>query len=300
MLKTRVSGFVGAGMAAILWVGAQPALAQSVSLDFAPDPGAAWKVSQTSIRTKSKEGSVPTTGTVTGTLRVVEETDEGYLMEWTTDSVAVGNVVVRDMPEMMVGVPIRFDADESGMPVRVHDAQQILDTSLAMISGQSQDVKDRTRAMFAGMDPETLAEFLLKDAAMIAQCHDYELEIGDDLTAEFETPNALGGPPIKTNYFVKLEDAGSASAPARIRIEQAYDPESAAASIYETMKSLSGKPADDPSLVDGKLPLLNMRSSTLCHVDLASATTVSVVYEREASVGPDFSGEVRSLKLEPL
>lgn len=300
MAIRHVAISLGASAAAILCLFTQSATAQTIMFDFAPQVGAAWKVTQTRTQTKAKDGGVPTTGTITSTLRVVGEGRDGYLMEWTTDSVAVENVVIRNQPQMLIGVPVRFDADETGLPIRIHDAQKIIETSLAVIGSENDPNISKARELMMGMEPENLAAMMLKDVALMAQCHDFRLETGVDLSAELQMPNALGGPTIKSNYSVTLEDAGSASTPARIRIKQAYDPESAAASIYETIKNLSGKEVADKNLRDGKLPKLMLQTTTVCHIDRTSGAAVSVVDDKKSSVGDETSSEVRKLIFEPL
>lgn len=291
---------IGAAAAAFALV--QPALAQPVTLDFAPEVGDGWKVTQTRTQIKSRDGGKPTTGTTVSILRVVGDTDEGYVMEWTTESVSVGSVVIRDQPQLMIGVPIRFDADASGLPVRVHDVEKIVDTSLAIVSlkNNDKDTAAKTRALMLGMEPSSLAGVLLKDAGVIAQCHDFRLEVGVGMSQEVEMPNALGGPPIKANYTVTIENAGSSSELARIRIEQGYDPQSAAASMYETIKKLSGQAKADEGLRDGKLPALKMNARTACQIDRATGVALNIVDEREAATGDESSSDVRRIVLAPL
>lgn len=301
MIIRRATISLSASLAVALCLLVEPAMAQTVTLDFAPQVGAGWKVTQTRTQTKSKDGGVSTIGTTISTLRVLEETADGYLMEWKTDSVSVKGVVIRNQPEMMVGVPIHFDADASGLPIRVHDGKKIIEESLGLI-GRELDpaIAAKTRALFAGMDEASLAGMLLKDVGIITQCHDFEIEVGADLSAEQDTPNALGGPPIKSTYTVKLEDAGGASTPARLHITQALDPQSAAASMYETIKKLSGEAVANKNLRDGKLPKLIVQSSTVCLIDRASGAAISVLDKREATTGDESSSDVRKVVLEPL
>src|SRR5262245_37773183 len=106
----RHSIVVAAGLLASL---APSAVAEPVTLTFAPKPGAAWAISQTRTKSSTQDGKTTAlAGTVTATLKVIRETDDGYEMEWTTNSVHTGGLIADGVqPDLLIGVPIRFLTD---------------------------------------------------------------------------------------------------------------------------------------------------------------------------------------------
>jgi hypothetical protein len=278
---------------------APAALAQEVYLEFAPEVGTVWKVRQTRSQIKA-EGATPTESEVSATISVIGETSEGYVMEWTTDSVSTAGLVIRNQPNMLVGVPIRYDTNADGTPIRLHDLDGILDAVYALIGDQySDETNKQARNMFTAMRPEEAAVLLVNDAAIIMQCHNYKLEPGVVIQGTYDSPNPVGGPAILTNSMTVMEDPGAAGQPARIRREQSFDPESAAASIYATIKAMIGKTKAESQLRDGKLPDLAHTTRVTCHIDVETGVAIRVDNDKETRVDGSYTRDTRTLTLSP-
>ncbi len=68
-----------------------PAFADPVAFPFTPEKGASWTVTETRSRSTNQAGKQPLTeATTIGRLTVLEEADEGYLMEWVIESLQHG------------------------------------------------------------------------------------------------------------------------------------------------------------------------------------------------------------------
>lgn len=286
-------------LAAVVALTGPSAFAQSIYLQFSPQAGTVWGVIQTRTQIKS-EGATPIESEITAKITVIDETDDGYVMEWTTNTVSVGGFIIRDQPEALVGVPIRFDTDFDGVPIRLHDLGFILDTVEALsVTAGNEEAAQRARTMFEAMAPDDAAGLLTSDASLIMQCHNFDLEPGVMLEGSFEMSSPVGGPPVMTHSKVIMEDAGDLARLARIRIEQSLDPESAAATLYEAVKSLSGQAEAEAMLENGKLPQLESSLRTTCHVDVASGVTVRVETDREIRTPTRYSRDTRTLTMTP-
>jgi hypothetical protein len=288
-----------AAMAWVVALTAQSAIAQSIYLEFAPQAGTVWDVTQTRTQIKS-EGATPIESDMTAKIAVIDETDDGYVMEWTTNTLSVGGYVIRDQPEALVGVPIRFDTDFDGVPVRLHDLGFILDAVEALsVTVGNEEAAQRARTMFEAMAPDDAAGLLTSDASLIMQCHNFDLEPGVMLEGSFEAGSPVGGPPILTHSKIIMEDAGDLARPARIQIEQWLDPESGATALYEAVKSLAGEAEAEAMLENGKLPKLESNLRTTCHVDVTSGVTVRVDTDREIRAPTRYSRDTRTLTMTP-
>jgi hypothetical protein len=268
---------IAAGLAVGL---AAAASAEEVSFLFSPKPGATWSVSETRTKSTTQNGQTSTqTGSVLATLKVISETADGYEMEWTTNSVGAGNLVADGVqPELLIGVPIRFNADTEGVPQIIVDSDKLLDTVFDAIEKGASSAASKTgaanvRAMFQNTPPATLAQVLLADAALIGSCHNYSMEPGKPISQSGPV-TAIGGAAVETTLTALMESAGSATSPARIRVTQEIAPGAMTAAMEKLIASSPRKPS--PEDMAG-IASIQRKTQTDCAVDTKSGEAVSVM-----------------------
>jgi hypothetical protein len=274
------------------FIAAAPAFADPVSYVFQPEPGTVWSITETRTRTSTVAGKLPLTKVTTaGRLTVVEETDDGYLMEWVIESLSANGVTLKEgdgLTELFIGLPIRFETDESGGPTEVHDAEALIDSAIKTLSKTGTDTSDKqvmdmVRQMFRS--PDMMIGAMLPQASLMSNCQGFTLEPGKKQVFDTLSPNVLAGPPIPATTTIELEDKGSATTSARIRIVEAYEPRAAAAAILESLKAIRTQrklPPLDPS---EQIPSLSRISDLACQIDVARGEAVKVVLDMKVDAG---------------
>jgi hypothetical protein len=268
-----------------------PAFAEPVAFPFAPEKGAVWTITEARTRTTNQADKPPLTEvTTTGRLTVVEETDEGYLMEWVVESLSVDGMTITaedGFTQLIIGLPIRFEADGAGSPVEIHQAESLVDSVMAAVSAATTSSDPQVMALTRQImsAPEMLVNSLLPQAALIGSCQRFELEPGEKQEFDTVSPNVLGGPPIPATTTVVLEDKGSETTPALIRIVEAYDPKAAAAAIMESLRLITAQRNLPPPGPEEKMPPLTRVADIACHVDARTGEAVKVVMDMKVDAG---------------
>lgn len=271
---------------------AAPAFAEPISYVFQPKVGTVWTIKESRTRTTTQVGRPPLVqATTSGRLAVIEETVDGYIMEWVIESLTFNGVTLKEddgLTELFIGLPIRFDADAAGMPTSVHDAETLIGTAMGTLTKTGADtsnaqVMGMVRQMLSA--PEMMISTMLPQAALMGNCQGFTLEPGTKEEFDTVSPNVLGGPPIPAVTTVVLEDTGSATTPALIRIVEAYDPEAAAASIMESLKLIAAQRNLPPPGLDEKMPPLNRVADIACHIDASTGEAVKVLMDMKVEAG---------------
>lgn len=270
---------------------AAPAVADPVAFPFSPEAGTVWTVTETRTRTTTQAGRPPRIeATTTGRLTIIEKTRRGYTMEWTVETLTADGVTVSEedkLTDLFIGVPVRFTADPTGAPIKVEDSQALVESALASLSRlgvETEDKNVRAMLMQTMTQPAMIISTMLPQAQLIANCQGFQLEPGKMLSQDTDSVNVLGGPPIPAITTVLLEDAGSATTPARIRIVESYKPEAAAAAVFESTKAIMkqrGLPPPKP----GEIPSLARVADMACQIDATSGETQKVVLDMKADAG---------------
>ena len=256
------------------------AMADPVGFPFTPEAGTGWKITQSRTITHSDPAKNAGEAVIAATLKVLEETDEGYVMEWTTRTLTTqGRTLGANgpVPELLLGVPITYTTDAYGTPIALHDFETMF-TNISKLFGGPLDAaaQERFDKTFGAMDEKTIANVFMQEASIIGQCLNFELDPDEPIRQQVQAPSPLGGPPILTNVEVKLEDAGDATRPARITLRQAFVPESATASIMASLERMAGKEAAQAQRKGGKLPALSNDSLITCHINTQTGEPVRI------------------------
>jgi len=114
---------------------------------------------------------------------------------------------------------------------------------------------------------------LLPQVTAVSSCQNFRFDDRNTFTHQGEAPGIGAGSPIRYNVVVVLEDPGSTSKPARVRMTESFDPESAAASFSQAYQAAGRLPKDDRGLSP-----MTRDTVTNCEIDIATgaATRVNV------------------------
>jgi hypothetical protein len=287
---------------------AQSASADPVSLRFQPEVGVEWRITETRTRTTNQSGRPPRSqATSAARLKVVEVTDDGYIMEWTIESVTTQGVTLSaedGYADLLIGVPMRFEASRDGSPVALRNSAAIVDKAISALGqlapGADSRVFETVRQMFNTTDAETLARILLPQPALIGSCQNFELELGQTLEEEIMSPNLAGGAPIKAYYAVTLKDAGTAATPAHIVITERYDPEAASVAMFDMLIRLAQANGIAGPKPGEKLPPLARISTLDCHVRPETGETVRVYMDMLIEADTQRRTDIRDISVARL
>lgn len=273
-------------------IAAAPAFAEPIRYVFQPKTGTVWTVTETRTRSTTQAGKPPLImATTSGRLVVVGKTDKGYTMEWTVESVSANGVTLTEddgLTQFFIGVPVRFDSDAGGSPVLIHNGDALVESAIATLSTTVADI-DKPAVMTLVRQvlktPEMMISTLLPQAALMGNCQGFTLEPGETKKFASQSPNVLGGPPIPATTTVLLEDKGSATTPALIRIVESYDAEAATIAIMESLKMILAQRNLPPPDPNEKLPALSRVADMACQINVSTGETSKVVLDMKVDAG---------------
>jgi hypothetical protein len=147
-------------------------------------------------------------------------------------------------------IPIEFDADRAGMPVKIADRDRALRMATEAVSKMG-DVDPKTMAqvtsMFQSMDEKALALTFAKEAALLARWQYVDLVVGAPNMFAAMTPNPFGGGALKETVTA---DA-TLTAPKVLKIDWRSETDSAAMlrdmiGFLAKLAVQAGRPASEP------------------------------------------------------
>jgi hypothetical protein len=289
-----IAGVIGAG----LCVGS--AFAQEIDSPFSPPATAVYDIEETRTRTSSEQRTANGTGIVRATLEI-RGSDAPYQATWTTNSVDAGGVHLDarspGAAALLIGVPMQLTLNESGAPLAIQDWDGLRQRVFRLLA-ENTPKNERTaewrqahqtaERMFAAMKPETAAQTLFADVAVMSLCQGVRLEIGKPLRSDAMMPNALGGPPIRAIITYELLSADRQAGVARILYTSTLDPPSATASIRSSMERITRETGRDVAAVEREWEGVTVTHNTSaeCVVDLKTGVTQRITHRVESQWGP--------------
>jgi hypothetical protein len=202
---------------------------------------------------------------------------DGYRILWTPRSVKFEGV-----PESLAAqvnglvatamIPIEFDADRAGMPVKIADRDRALrmaTEAVSKIGDIDPKIMAQVTSMFKSMDERALALTFAKEAALLARWQYVDLVIGAPNVFEAMTPNPFGGGALKETVTA---DA-TLAAPKVLKIDWRSEMDSTAMlrDMIGFLKKLAvqaGRPASEPeSQLAGAQ--LTFEQSGMAEIDLS-------------------------------
>lgn len=276
------------------------------SYPFNPDIGSKWFVHEVRTKTTNDPDKPPeTTGEVMGKLEVIGHTEEGYVYTWTTSLVEVKGIILsveNSDPSLMIGVPITFEAAADGTPIRIQNVEELLsnaEKALSLSGGATTQQAEEAVSLITETDQETLSAMLLQQANLVGSCQGYQLDSDNPIEQNALVPSIGGAPPILTILRVSLIDPGDENRPAIIESYQAFDPESAAHSMFVLFTQISeqqGRPAPQKS----EVPPLERTTTVTCEVDVESGETVNVISDMTVKAQGMEQSDFRSISVKRL
>jgi hypothetical protein len=275
------------------------ALAQEIHIPFSPPASAIYDVEETRTRISSAPGGANGTAVVRATLEI-RGSGAPYQAMWTTNRIEAGGARIDahspGAAALLIGVPMQLTLDERGAPVAIQDwaglRQRVFrlleeNTPQSERTGEWRQAHQAAERMFASMKPETAAQTLFPDVAVMSLCQGLRLEIGKSLQSDALTPNVLGGPPFRTIVTYELQSVDRQAGLGRILYTSAVDPQSMIASLRPTIERVVRETGRDMAEVERELAGATVTHNTRaqCVVDLGTGVTQLVTHRVTVDTG---------------
>jgi hypothetical protein len=186
--------------------------------------------------------------------------------------------------------PAVIEVDDALRPSRVRDWDKMRETIFAAIATQVPDARAvaAVRASYDKMDASQAAA-LFNEQNLVSLGQGTGLELGETRRCEGQTPNSLGGPPIKTSGSFRLESVDKAIGRAVIVWSQLPDPASLSASLKASTDALMARAAPERQR-EAKAQLANLvferQESCRFEVDLPTGFAVTTDCTVNLKTGP--------------
>jgi hypothetical protein len=283
---------------AIACAGSAFAQSGSTEIPFAPSAGSEWNITEVRTRTGRGEGRDETkVATTRGTLTLIDRTRDGFRANWILNQINADGVTVTDEPQLLIGLNMGLMLDEAGAPVSVDEWPALR----AQIFAAMEDITpaaERTESwrrsiatienLMSQWAPAHAAQMLVPGIAVMSICQGTDLNVGEPVTATTRMPNALGGPPIDATESLTLVSMDRNVGVARLVYTRGLDPESATASIRQTLVNLardSGRPVEEIEQMFANMTMTHDTRAE-CVVDLVTGVTRSATHEVIVTMGP--------------
>lgn len=169
---------------------------------------------------------------VVGLLEVLTQNNDGFEARWTTELVAFDGVAI-DRPhqwaaDLLVRVPIRFESDEDGLPIRIEDKASVVEAILESDVHPDSDtaVSERVREFLAGLSDKAAAQVFLKPVSYMAICQGTALEPGELVESQSQIPSPWGSGSIVTDVTYELISIDREAGEAMVQYRSRYNPDS--------------------------------------------------------------------------
>jgi len=271
---------------------------EPVHIRFAPGAGSLWHL--TEVRTRTSRGEGPesiTVATSNGTLTIHTASAQTFDASWVLDSIETRGVLVRNEPSYFIGLPMNLRLDEVGAPIFIEDWSGLRRRTIEaviQITPEAERTPEWRRGVegfeniMAGWSESHAAQLFAPLVAHMSLCHETRLRIGETVSGEAQLPNPLGGPPMAATESYLLEEIDRSNGVARLVYTRALDPESATASIRESLILLARQSGRSTEELEREFAGLTIThdSRAECIVDLATGVTTSLVHEVRVGFGP--------------
>jgi len=248
-----------------------------IPLIFTPNSFA--EISYTHEKLKNGKGNK---AKITAFLNIEKELEDGFLANWTTKSVEIGDVLItEDSPQassLFIGVPFSFLAGADGQPMKIHDKENLiagLSKSPAFKDIDS-DVMKSTIGLFESMDEETLAHIMIKVPSFMSVCQETEFIIGQPLESEVEAPSPFGEGILISDISYELTLADNKSGIAEIKYRSGFNAESLKQLTLDLFKKIA--PDKTPSEEEMETLEIDRQDSADCSVDMSTGWVSKMNY----------------------
>lgn len=260
--------------------------------------GAAW--TQTSVHSRSDTRNGATRATTATSIIKSTYRKEGAVGTLRQDFVSfdvegVGGEQAKALTEQAKLIyPAVIEVDETLTPTRVRDWDRMRDTIFQAIAAQSPDPRavDAVKALYEKMDAAQAAS-LFKEQGLVALGQGSGLNLGEARRYDGETPNTLGGPPIKTSGTFRLESIDKAGGRAVISWDEALEPASLSASLAITLQAMLSRVAPEKQ-AEGKAQLdgLSFERQQRCRFEVDVATGLAATTDCTVELKSGVQGQL--------
>lgn len=240
------------------------------------------------------------------TLRVLDETDKSYTVEWTYENMAAqgGNPLMSRLFEMSNGLRILYRTDETGSFTELLNWKEVQDhlfRGLDILEKQPDMDKDVMKAVVAQVkgiySSKESIESTLKDINIYHSPYGAEYTLNEPLMADTSLPNILGGDPVPAKIEIRMTELDTGLDYCKIVTRQQMDREKASALVYEFLKKTaeqSGKPLPD----DFEVPVMDINDTSEHELELAEGWVKRAYFKREVQSGPARQSETYEIILQ--
>jgi len=241
---------------------------------------AAIKYDQTKIRNGKSQ-----TAKIDVSYEIVEILEDGLLIQWTTNSVEVAGVkIIKSSPmsaNFLVGIPLVFEADIDGSPMKVHQKDQLLKDlkktfSLFVDDSDNIGAVDAVIGMFENMDEESIAQVLFKVPSFLALCHNTDVIQGEPLESQQTQASPFGSGQLLVDASFELTKVSRKTNTASFVYSTKYNEDSMKEMALEVFNQIA--PDKTPNDEELKKFQIIRNDTASCDVNLDSGTVKKMKY----------------------
>jgi hypothetical protein len=237
--------------------------------------------------------------------QAITATATGYTVTQTLtgiDGPAEGRAVLDKVAGMLKVV--RFETDESLSPLRLIDRKAVMDAMIetaASLKGEmTADDADNyaraisaTRSLYDSMDDTQLAEVVLKEQGSLAQLQGMEMNLSEPMEQVIDTPNPLGGAPVKRTIRVKLDSHDKKAGRASLTMTDVIDPAAMKAAALALLDRVAPEKRQE---VLAEFQSAKFEAQTVCKYDMDLKTGLAArtdCTQTSGAIGSDGKAERR-------
>ena len=182
-------------------------------------------------------------------------------------------------------IPVEFDVDAALTPTAVINLAQVRDATrnLMLRSGATPQDIERMKRLNPDILDDTAMALVGRELAMLGRGQGLTLEKGKPLQQDEDSPNPIGGPPIRAHITVSLTSVDRASGRAIVEWRATLDPQSMRESMRAAFKHANPAKAAE---ADAEFDKTKIETDTLCgdEIDIATGLAVKVVCETRSAI----------------
>ena len=265
------------------------------------DKGDIMKYSLLQKKEKYQEAKLISGGSSTSTIiiTVIDASEKSYTLNWKCSQIKLNDLEVRDtltlrLLQLVEGIDFRYKTNELGQFQElvnweeVRNSVYLLIDKLGQQSGNSgiNSALAEMKKIFSSK--ESIEQIILRDVQLLHNLFGGEYKLNEQITAESELPNFLGGNPFSAVLSVEMTELNRANNRCRIKMNQVVDKEKLTNELNDWMKKL-GKPKDS------KLPLINMTDEYDFAIELKKGIITRAYSSRVVEIDNTKSIEVHEL-----
>jgi hypothetical protein len=275
-----------------------PRTAEALDLPVTLNDGAIWIQTSVHSRTDTRKGIIHPM-TATSVIKTTYRKDSGantLRQDFVSFSVdGVGGEQLKALADQAKLIyPAVIEVDDALRPSRVREWDKMRETIFETVATQVPDARAvaAVRANYDKMDASQAAA-LFNEQSLVSLGQGTGLELGDTRRYEGETPNSLGGPPIKTSGSFRLESIDKAKGHAFIVWSQLPDPASLSASLKVSVDALIARAAPErQSEAKAQLANLVFERQESCRFEVDLPTGLAVTTDCTVNLKTGLQGQI--------